>query len=113
MESAELAGEDGAVLVGIIADGNDGMDTLGEELVQVFGSMCGGINTDFGEDLNGEGMDIAGRVGAGGVDLEDIAGDLPEDGLGHMGAAGIAGTEDEDFWFGHSENQAPRSQRRK
>jgi len=45
--TVELAGEDRAGLVGVAADGDHGFHLLGEELVEVLGSVRGDVDADF------------------------------------------------------------------
>jgi hypothetical protein len=98
-----LAGEDGAGLVGVAADGDDGFDFLGEEFVEVFGAVGGDVDTDFGHDFDGEGVDVTGGFGAGALDVEEVSGGGAEDAFGEVAAAGISGAEDQDggfhFWW--------------
>jgi hypothetical protein len=90
-----LAGEGGAGLIGVAADGDDGIDFTVEEAVEVFGLGGGDVDISFLEGLDGEGVDVAGGVGAGGGDFEEVAGGLAEEGFGHLGAAGVSGAEDQ------------------
>jgi hypothetical protein len=94
-----LAGEGGAGLIGVAANGDDGVDLAVEELVEVLGLGVGKVDAAFLEGLDGEGMDVAGGVGAGGGDFDEFAGCFAEEGFGDLGAAGIAGAEDEDERF--------------
>jgi hypothetical protein len=48
--------------------------------------------------LDGEGVDVVGFQ-PGAVNLEAVAGEGSEPGLGHLRAAGIAGAKEEDFGF--------------
>ena len=99
MVAIHLAGKGWADLIGVAADGDDGFDGLIEELVEVFGAVIGDVDSDFPHDLDGERMNVAGRIGAGALDIENVAGGLTKDAFGKMAAAGVAGAKDEDGGF--------------
>jgi hypothetical protein len=69
MVTIYLAGEGGAGLIGVAADGDDGFDVAVEELVEVLGLGGGELDVVFLEGLDGEGVDVSGGVGAGGGDF--------------------------------------------
>ena len=94
--AVELAGEDGADLVSVAADGDDGLDGLREEFVQVFGSMLRDVDSDFGHGLDGEWMDVAGGFAAGAGDTELAFGSGTEDAFSQVAAAGVASAENEN-----------------
>ena len=96
-----LAGKHGAGLIGIAADGDDGFNVLIEELIEVLGMMRGDVDADLGHDFDGEGMDVAGGLGAGAGDGVAFTQDVAEDAFGEVGAAGVAGAEDEDGGLFH------------
>jgi len=58
--------------------------------------MRGDVEADLGHDFDGEGMDVAGGLGAGAGDGVASAQGVAEDAFGEVGAAGVAGAEDED-----------------
>lgn len=93
--AADLAWEHGAGLVGVAADGDDGLDVLVEEFVEVFGSVVGDVDADFLEDFDGHGVDVASGLGASGGDGV-VGEELAEDAFGDVGAAGVAGAEYKD-----------------
>lgn len=95
-----LAGEHGAGLIGVAADGDDGFDRLVEEFVEVFGAMVGDVDACFGHDFDGEGVDVAGRFGAGALDVENMAGAGAEESFSDVTATRVAGAEDQDGGFG-------------
>jgi hypothetical protein len=61
----------------------------------------GGVEADLLENLDGHGMNIAGRLRAGAGDVDEAADGATEDSLREMAPAGITGTEDEDEGFAH------------
>ncbi len=48
MVPVQLAGEGGADLVGVVANGNDSLDIAIEKLAHVLGFVCGNIDADVG-----------------------------------------------------------------
>jgi hypothetical protein len=96
MIAVHLTGEHWASLVGVAADGDDGFNLLLEEIVHVFGMVCGNINADFVHHLNREGVDIVGRFTAGAGNAEFILGRIAQNALRDVAAAGIAGAKDKD-----------------
>lgn len=62
--AVELAGKHGAGLVGIAADGDDGLDVLAEELVHVLAGVRADIEPDLGHGFDSERMHITGGLGA-------------------------------------------------
>jgi len=99
VKAVKLTGEHGAGLVGIAANGDHGIDGTVQELIHVFGVMSGYVDSDFLEDLDGLGVDIAGGFRSGTGDLNEVAGGGAKDPLREMAAAGISGAEDEDERF--------------
>jgi len=91
-----LAGEDGAGLIGVSADGDDGLHRLVEEFVEVLGGVAGDVDADFGHDFDGEWMDESGWVGSGTGDSDAVVDGGAQDPLGEVASAGVAGAEDED-----------------
>lgn len=60
--AGDFAGKCGACLIGISADGDDGLDVLVEKLLEVLGGVAGDIDADFRECGDGGGVDVAGGV---------------------------------------------------
>lgn len=94
-----LAGEHGAGLIGVAADGDDGIDLLPEEFVHVLGVVATDVDADFGHGGDGLRVNVASRLRACALDVEDVPCGLAEDSLGHVAAAGVSGAEDEDGGF--------------
>lgn len=61
--------------------------------------MIGNIDSDFLHHLNRLGVNVAGGIGTGTLNVERISRSLAENAFGHMASAGIAGAKDEDGWF--------------
>ena len=94
-----LAGKHRASLVGISADGDDGLDFPGKELVHVLGTMAGKVDADLRERPDRQGVDVTGGFRAGALDVEQVSGGGTQDALRHVAAAGVPGTEDKDGRF--------------
>ncbi len=94
-----LAGEHGAGLAGIVADGDDGLDFLVQEFGQRLGTMPGNVDPDFGHDLDGDGVDEAGWFRPGALDVDQPSRRAPQDAFGQVTATGIAGAENQDGRF--------------
>src|SRR6266478_507238 len=67
--------------------------------------MSGNIDADFLHPLDGQGMNVSGRLGSGTLHIKYIAGNRSEDAFGQMAAAGITGAQNQDgrlrFLIGH------------
>jgi hypothetical protein len=68
----------------------------------MLGTVRGGVEADLLENLDGHGMNIAGRLRTGAGDVGHATDGATEDGLREMAPAGVAGAEDEDEGFAHS-----------
>ena len=95
-----LAGKDGAGLVGMAADGDDGFDFLAQKFIQMFRAMVRDINPHLLHDTDGQGMHIAGRFGAGALDIENITGGGAQKAFRQVAATGVAGAEDQNDGLG-------------
>lgn len=84
-----IAGEGRAVVTCPVAYGDDIVEGLTEELPQVLAAVRGQILIDFRHELAGQRVNGLG-VGAGAVDLDILAAEVPQQGLGYLRAAGIA-----------------------
>lgn len=93
--SVHLAGEYWAGLVGVTADGDDGFDLVIEEKIHVLRVMAVGVDADFFQRANCEGMNISSGLRTGAFDTEVFTKGFTQDGFGKMGAAGITGAENE------------------
>jgi len=100
VKAVHLSGEHRADLIGIPADGDDGIDGAAEEFLKMLGVMAGYVDTDLLHDLDGLRMDIPGRLRAGAGNFDQIGGGSAEDAFGQVTAAGVASAKNEDKWFG-------------
>ena len=57
-----LAGENRARLVRVAANGDDGVNRRIRKSLQVFRAMTGNVNARFAHDLDGQWMNMAGRI---------------------------------------------------
>lgn len=71
--AVHLAGEDGAGLVGVSADGDDGFHLVFEEQVHVLRVVAGGVDADLLQRADRERVDVSGGIRAGAFDAETIA----------------------------------------
>jgi|JI10StandDraft_1071094.scaffolds.fasta_scaffold65153_3 hypothetical protein len=101
MVAVELTGEHGAGLIGIAADGDDGLDVLVQELVHVLAGVRADVDANLCHGFDAERVDVACGLGAGAGDDVAVIERGAEDAFGEMGAAGVAGAEDEDGRFVH------------
>jgi hypothetical protein len=92
----ELAGEHGAGLVGIAADGDDGLNLLVQKLVHVLAGVGADVDADLGHGFDGERMHVTGGFGAGAGDDVIVIQSGAKEAFGKVGAAGVAGAKDED-----------------
>jgi hypothetical protein len=77
MKAVKLTGEHGAGLIGVATDGDHGINGTVQELIHVFGVMSRDVDADFFEDFDGLRVNIAGGLGAGAGDLDEITGRGP------------------------------------
>jgi hypothetical protein len=90
-----------AILFGVVADSYHVIERLPGKLVDRFRSVRTDIDVDLPHRLDRLRPDEAGD-GAGTVDIEAVAGNVPQKTLGHLAAGGVSGAEDEDaFSIGH------------
>ena len=80
MVPVDLSGKCGASLVGVAADGDDGFDGLVEESVEMGRAAGADIEPPLGHDINGERVDVSGRVRAGAFDAEEVSHGVAEEG---------------------------------
>jgi hypothetical protein len=88
-------------LVGVSADGDDGVNFAPQKIIHVFRGVGGNIDPDFGQSGDGLRVDIARWIGSRAMDFNDISSGGAEDAFGHVTAAGVARAKDEDGWFVH------------
>lgn len=91
-----LAGENRAGSVRVAADGDDGVDRPIQKFLQGFRAMTGNVNARLGHDLDGQRMNLAGRIRAGALDVHEVACRCAQKSLGHVAATGVAGAENEN-----------------
>lgn len=96
-----LPREDGAHLVGVAADGDDGRDGDLQELGEVLGTVRRGVEADLLEDFERHRMHVTSRLGTGAGDVGQVADGPAEDRFGEMAAARITGAQDEDEGLAH------------
>jgi len=89
--AVHLARENRARLIRIAANGDDGVHALAQKFLQMLRAMPGNINADFRHDLDGERMHMAGGIGAGALDIRQIAQSGAQNALAQMAATGVAG----------------------
>jgi len=94
-----LAGKHRAGLVSVAAHGDNGVDLLAQKFAQVLRGVGGDIDADFEHDFDGFGMNVAGGVRSGAMNIEEVARHVAQDAFGEMAAAGVASAEDEDGGF--------------
>ncbi|OGC91140.1 MAG: hypothetical protein A2W25_10135 [candidate division Zixibacteria bacterium RBG_16_53_22] len=89
-------GPDRAGLPGVVANCDNGIEILAEELVQGLGVEAIGNVTVDAEGLDGQGVDYARWFGAGRLGDILAPAELVEDSLGHDRAGRIAGADEQD-----------------
>ncbi len=100
MVAVHLAGEHRAGLVGVAADGDDGLYLVIEEKIHVFRVMAGGVDADFFQRADRERVHVSSGFRAGAFDAEIFSKGFAKYGFGEMRAAGVSGAENEDGgWF--------------
>lgn len=82
--AVHLAGEHGAGLVGVAADGDDGFHPVIEEKVHVLRVMAGGVDADFLQRADRERVDVSSGIRAGAFDAEIFAEGFAEDRFGEV-----------------------------
>jgi hypothetical protein len=96
-----LAREYRADLVGVAAHRDNGRDRNFEEFGKVLRTMGGGIEANLLQDFEGHRVDIAGWLGAGAGDVDEVANGASEDSLREVTTAGVAGAENENEGLAH------------
>src|SRR5699024_4867088 len=88
-----FAGEDGAGVAA--AHGDD--DVRGGHGVngELLGFLTGDVDADLDHGRYGDGVDLLDGLGAGGADVDAVAGEVGEPSGGHLGAAGIVDADKE------------------
>lgn len=93
---ANVAAEDGAGLFGVAADGDDEVPGFGGELFYGFGISGAEVDSNFSHDDLGQRMYFLGGIDARGTDGPFRRKGF-EPSFGHLAAASVAGTENENF----------------
>ena len=99
----ELAGEHRTRLISITTDSDDGLDVLAQKLIHVLAGVRADVEADLGHRFDGERVNITRRLRSGAGDLVSIAERGAQEAFGKVGAAGVAGAEDEDGGHGNLE----------
>lgn len=75
----------------------------GKELVDVLASLRSNVDPEFLHRRNGARMDVTGRFRSGRQGLETLTGQVPQEALGHLAAAGIPRTQEQNSsaWLIH------------
>ena len=95
----QLPGKDGAHLVGVATDSDDGRNLAVEKCVHVLRCVGGNVDADLLQHLDRLRVDKAGGVRTRAVHVDEVAGGGTEDAFSHVAAAGISSAEDEDVGF--------------
>jgi hypothetical protein len=93
VEGAKRSEEQGAGLLGSVADRNDVVELLANVLVQSFRAVKGDIDTGFLHGLHCQLVQPDG-IGSRAGRLIPIAGEMPKPPLSHLAAGRIAGTQE-------------------
>src|ERR1019366_685594 len=64
---------------------------------QGFGEGFGELDPPFGQRLDGQGADLLVGLRAGGTDVDLLGGQVLGQGCGHLGAAGVVDTDEQDL----------------
>ena len=91
-----VAGEYGAGLMGVAADGHDVVERNAAEVGQCLARVVGDVHPGLGHDFDRMGVQPVG-FDASRVRLDDIALEAARPPLGHLASAGIAGTQEQDL----------------
>lgn len=107
MKHARGGGEDGAMLLRVVADREDVVERLAREFIHVLRALVADVNAELSHYSDGF---RANRLGicAGAENFKAITGVVAQKAFGHLAACGIAGAEDEDakLFQGHLERSA-------
>lgn len=95
------AGNKGAIVARVVADGDQMADGAMEKRVDRFRRVMTDIDTDFGEGFDGLGPNISGD-GTGAGNSKTVAIELAHEAFGHLAASGIGGANDENERLFHS-----------
>ena len=88
--------KEGAVLVGMAADGDDVIKVDFLEFIEMLGTVSRDVYTGLGHDPYGFRVESMG-FDSGGVRLDTVGQKVPCPSLGHLASAGVAGTEKENL----------------
>src|SRR5215211_517650 len=85
-------GEDGARLVGVVADGDDVVEAFAQVALEGLGLLARDVDPDLTHHLYRLWPD-AGRFRTRTRDLEAFPGEIPQQPLGHLGAGRVVGAQ--------------------
>ena len=91
----------GAMLLGVVADGENVIEGLAGEFIHMLRALPGDVNAEFAHDGNGFAADWLG-IRASAENFEAITGIVAEKAFGHLAARGISSAEDQDAQFIHA-----------
>jgi hypothetical protein len=95
VDGTGVARELGADLADTVTEGDDEVEGLGGELVQVLGVVRAEVDAPLAHDAGCKGVKWAG-VAAGAGHVDGAPGEPPEESLCHLRAAAVPGAEEED-----------------
>jgi hypothetical protein len=95
VEAVASIGEDGAGLVGVVADRDDVIEGLFQEGIEGIGVLAADVDAVLGQDLDGQGIEYTG-LGAGAVGLEPAGPETVQEALRYLAAGGVMGADEED-----------------
>src|SRR5947209_2293156 len=98
MQSLRRAHENRAAFLGVVADRDDVIEPLTVELIHMLRAMAAYVDAQLTHGGYRFRPHSAG-LRAGALDLELIAGIMPQQPFGHLAPCGIAGAEDQDTLF--------------
>jgi hypothetical protein len=99
MVAIQLTGENRADLIGLAADGDDGLDISPEKFIEMLRAMRRDVDARLVHRLDSEWMHVARGLRSGAGDIDQVAGEFAQPAFGEMTAARIARAEDEDERF--------------
>lgn len=91
--AADLAGEGRADLICVAAYGNHRVDLVIQKLVKMLGPVVADTDTNLRQCPDGQRVDKTRRIGSGAFDPKSLTKLPPQNALGQVGAAGIAGAK--------------------
>ena len=95
MDFLRVAGKCRAGLAGDVAGGNDVVEMLVQEFRQMLGMLAADRDAALLHDLDRHRVKL-GRVDTGAKDFHAPFTDMPDNGLGHLGAGAVVGAQEEE-----------------